>query len=68
MGGVKFCFSLTGPSGRPTPKLRQQFGRIDSHWFSALKIVVAVARKLAVLVHRIWITQEPYMPFYEQAA
>jgi transposase len=32
------------------------------------KAVVAVARKLAVLLHRIWTTQEPYMPFYEQAA
>ena len=32
------------------------------------KAVVAVARKLAVLLHRIWITQEPYMPFYAEAA
>jgi len=32
------------------------------------KAVVAVARKLAILLHRIWTTQEPYMPFYEQAA
>ena len=32
------------------------------------KAVVAVARKLAVLLHHIWTTQEPYMPFYEQAA
>ncbi|MFY9939817.1 MAG: IS110 family transposase [Silvibacterium sp.] len=32
------------------------------------KAVVAVARKLAVLLHRLWITQEPYIPFYEQAA
>jgi transposase len=32
------------------------------------KAVVAVARKLAVLLHRLWSTQEPYMPFYEQAA
>src|SRR6201987_906643 len=30
--------------------------------------VVAVARKLAVLLHRIWTTQEPYMPFYAKAA
>jgi hypothetical protein len=30
--------------------------------------VVAVARKLAVLLHRIWITQEVYTPFYEVAA
>src|SRR6204780_2930648 len=32
------------------------------------KAVVAVARKLAVLLHRLWSTQEPYVPFYEQAA
>ncbi len=32
------------------------------------KAVVAVARKLAVLLHRLWVTQEPYLPFYEQAA
>ena len=32
------------------------------------RAVVAVARKLAVLLHRIWITQEVYVPFYELAA
>jgi hypothetical protein len=32
------------------------------------RAVVAVARKLAVLLHRIWITQEVYVPFYEVAA
>jgi transposase len=32
------------------------------------KAVVAVARKLAVLLHRIWTTQEPYMPFHSTAA
>ena len=32
------------------------------------KTVVAVARKLAVLLHRIWIAQEPYVPFYAKAA
>jgi transposase len=32
------------------------------------KAVVAVARKLAVLLHRIWTTQQPYIPFYEKAA
>ena len=31
------------------------------------KAVVAVARKLAVLLHRIWTTQEPYMPFHAAA-
>jgi transposase len=32
------------------------------------KAVVAVARKLAVLLHRLWTTQESYMPFYAAAA
>jgi len=32
------------------------------------RAVVAVARKLAVLLHRIWITQEAYVPFYAAAA
>src|SRR5271154_864407 len=31
------------------------------------KAMVAVARKLAVLLHRIWTTQEPYMPFHAAA-
>src|ERR1700727_73793 len=32
------------------------------------RAIVAVARKLAVLLHRIWVTQEPYNPFYAVAA
>jgi transposase len=32
------------------------------------KSVVAVARKLAVLLHHLWITQQPYVPFFQQAA
>ena len=32
------------------------------------RAIVAVARKLAVLLHRIWVTQEPYVPFYAEAA
>ncbi|MFY9935641.1 MAG: IS110 family transposase, partial [Silvibacterium sp.] len=32
------------------------------------KAVVAVARKLAVLLHRIWTTQEAYIPFHGKAA
>ena len=31
------------------------------------RAIVAVARKLAVLL-RIWVTQEPYVPFYAEAA
>jgi transposase len=32
------------------------------------RAIVAVARKLAVLLHRIWITQAQYIPFYAVAA
>jgi transposase len=32
------------------------------------KAVVAVARKLAVLLHRIWVPQQIYNPFYAEAA
>jgi transposase len=32
------------------------------------KAVVAVARKLAVLLHHLGTTQQPYVPFYQQAA
>src|SRR5271154_5596389 len=32
------------------------------------RAIVAVARKLAVLLHRIWVTQEQYIPFYAEAA
>ena len=32
------------------------------------RAVVAVARKLAVLLHRIWVTQETYVPFHAIAA
>ena len=28
------------------------------------KAIVAVARKLAVLLHRLWVTKQPYVPFY----
>ena len=28
------------------------------------RAIVAVARKLAVLLHRLWVTQKPYQPFY----
>src|ERR1700761_2596170 len=32
------------------------------------RAIVAVARKLAMLLHRIWVTQQPYIPFYAKAA
>ena len=35
---------------------------------SPVIVLFAVARKLAVLLHLIWVTQEPYIPFYAVAA
>jgi hypothetical protein len=32
------------------------------------RAIVAVASKLAALLHRIWVTQQPYVPFYAEAA
>lgn len=32
------------------------------------RAVVAIARKLAVLLHHLWTTRKPYDPFYEKAA
>jgi transposase len=32
------------------------------------KAIVAVARKLAVLLHRLWVTEQPYVPLYEAQA
>jgi transposase len=32
------------------------------------RAVVAIARKLAVLLHHLWVTQKPYQPFYGAAA
>ena len=59
-----------------TPTARKRLGAatVGSHLAARggkqakSKAVVAVARKLAVLLHHLWSTQEPYMPFYEQPA
>src|ERR1700727_788156 len=32
------------------------------------KAIVAVARKLAVLLHRLWVTDQPYVPLHEAQA
>lgn len=37
-----------------------------SPWKNAKKrAIIAVARKLSVLLHRLWVTQAEYVPFYE---
>jgi transposase len=60
---------VLGPHGRDST-LRQWGLHLASRGGkqSRNRAIVAVARKLAVLLHRIWITQEPYIPFYGVAA
>ena len=29
------------------------------------RAIIAVARKLSILLHRLWVTQAEYIPFYE---
>jgi transposase len=66
---VECANHIIGPRGKDSA-LRQwglSLGaRGGSH--ARRRAVVAVARKLAVMLHRIWITQETYMPFYAVAA
>ena len=66
---VECANHVIGPHGKDSALRR--WGRFlgargGSH--EQRRAVVAVARKLAVLLHRIWITQEVYMPFYAEAA
>jgi transposase len=61
---------ILGPFGQDTAlrrwglKLAQRGGK------NARKraLTAVVARKLAILLHRLWVTQEDYVPFYESAA
>src|SRR5271168_1069578 len=66
---VECANHVLGPHGRDSTLRRWGLnlasrGGKQSH----NRAIVAVARKLAVLLHRIWITQEPYVPFYAVAA
>jgi transposase len=66
---VECANHVLGPRGRDSALRRWGLdlasrGGKQSH----NRAIVAVARKLAVLLHRIWITQEPYVPFYAEAA
>ena len=66
---VEYANHVLGPHGRDSA-LRQWGLNLASRGGkqSRNRAIVAVARKLAVLLHRIWITQEPYIPFYALAA
>jgi transposase len=58
-----------GPFG-PDSELRRFGLKLCQHGGKAAKkrAIVAVARKIAVLLHRIWITGEEYDPFYVKHA
>jgi transposase len=66
---VECANHVLGPHGRDST-LRQWGLHLASRGgkSSHNRAIVAVARKLAVLLHRIWVTQEPYVPFYAAAA
>jgi transposase len=65
---VECANHVIGPHGKDSAlrKWGLSLGARGGH--ARRRAVVAVARKLAVLLHRIWIAQEVYMPFYEVAA
>ena len=65
---VECANHVIGPNGKDSALRRWGLSlsaRGGSH--ARRRAVVAVARKLAILLHRIWITQEVYVPFYEAA-
>jgi transposase len=66
---VECANHVLGPHGRDST-LRQWGLHLALGWRQAVRnrVIVAVARKLAVLLHRIWVTQEPYIPLYAVAA
>jgi transposase len=60
---------ILGPFGKDSALRRWGQGLAARGGKNARKrAVVAIARKLAVLLHHLWVTQKPYQPFYEQAA
>ncbi|EFI34136.1 transposase IS116/IS110/IS902 family protein [Desulfonatronospira thiodismutans ASO3-1] len=59
---------ILGPFG-PDSELKRHGERISQRGgkISKKRAIVAVARKLAVLLHRLWVTGEEYDPFYNQS-
>lgn len=66
---VQCAHRLLGPFGSDCD-LRRWGLRLAERGGNAAKkrATVAVARKLAVLLHRIWVNGEPYEPFYAPKA
>lgn len=64
---VNCAHYILGPFG-PDCELRRFGERISQRGGKIAKkrAVIAVARKLAVLLHRLWVTGETYHPFYTQ--
>lgn len=64
---VSAAHYILGPFGPPCD-LRRHGEAIAARGGSNAKkrAVVAVARKLAVLLHRLWVTEAPYVPDYNQ--
>jgi transposase len=60
---------ILGPFGPPCDLRRHGAGIAARGGMNAKKrAVVAVARKLAVLLHRLWVSDTPYAPDYNQRA
>ena len=51
----------------PDSALRQWGQRLHARGGKNAKkrAIIAVARKLSILLHRLWVTQAEYIPFYE---
>lgn len=60
---------ILGPFGKDSA-LRRWGQHLAAHGGknARKRAVVAIARKLAVLLHHLWVTQQPYQPFYGTAA
>ncbi len=66
---VECANHILGPFGKDSALRRWGLHLMGRGGRSARrKALVAVARKLAVLLHRLWVTQEQYSPFFGQQA
>jgi hypothetical protein len=66
---VECANHILGPFGKDSALRRWGLHLMERGGRSARrKALVAVARKLAVLLHRLWVTQEQYSPFFGQPA
>ena len=65
---VQCAHWILGPFGRDSALRRWGLSKSQAGGQrSKFRTVVAVARKLAVVMHRLWRTEEPYKPFPKMA-